>query len=37
MDRRVPKSPTARIARASFLSSHAWAIRGGAWSRDMPK
>jgi hypothetical protein len=32
-----PQSPTARIAHASFLSSHAWAVRGGGWSRDVPK
>jgi len=30
-----PSSPTPRILYADVLSSHAWAIRGGGWARDV--
>jgi hypothetical protein len=30
-----PNSPTPRILYADVLSSHAWAIRGGGWARDV--
>lgn len=32
-----PDSPTPRVLYGSLLSAHAWAIRGGGWSREVRK